>query len=221
MNSDSGVIGVWRKAIGGAVRGSGLIVAGAVCVAVSWGCSATRLTETWVDSSFSDKPIRSLLVLGITHVPENRRMYERSLVARLQEMGVRAVPSYDHIERGKKIEQATIVEAMDQANVDGALVTRVTRVENRSQFAADARTSVSDEIASPMAALNASVNDVYNPAFYQAGQLYSLESQLFLRGGRSMVWSARSESMEADDVERMIQDLVDLLSKDLRRKGLI
>ena len=56
-------------------------------------CSGpTVLNTQWTDSQFSAKPMRSILVVGITKDTSNRRVYEDAMVAQLTARGVKAMP---------------------------------------------------------------------------------------------------------------------------------
>lgn len=54
----------------------------------------TRLDSQWTDPALKSKPIRQMLVMGITRDAATRRLFEDRMVAQLRDFGVTAVQSY-------------------------------------------------------------------------------------------------------------------------------
>ena len=96
-------------------------------------CAApTVLTTQWVDPQFAGKPpLRSLLVMGITKDPSNRRVFEDQMVAQLGARGVRAVPSYRFAPDAAAAERVKLEQAVKEAGVSGVLLTRVINVSEQ------------------------------------------------------------------------------------------
>jgi hypothetical protein len=110
----------------GALRRA-LLIGGAAMIA---GCAApTVLNTQWANPQFKGKaPIRSILVLGITIDPNNRRNFEDQMVAQLAARGVQAVPSYRFAPEVGAVEQVKLEQAVRQAGVSGVLLSRVVNV---------------------------------------------------------------------------------------------
>ena len=94
------------------------------------GCAApTVLNTQWANPQFAGKPpMRSVLVMGITKDPTNRRVFEDRMVAQLATRGVRAVPSYRFAPDAGAVEQVKLEQAVREAGVAGVLLTRVVNV---------------------------------------------------------------------------------------------
>ena len=60
-------------------------------------CSGTKLTHTWVDETYQQKPVSDIMVIGITYKEKNRHLFEDKFVAQLKAAGVEAVSSADVI----------------------------------------------------------------------------------------------------------------------------
>ncbi len=93
-------------------------------------CAApTVLNTQWVNPQFAGKPpMRSILVLGITKDPTNRRLFEDQMVAQLATRGVMAVPSYRFATDVGAMEQVKLEQAVKEAGVAGVLLSRVVNV---------------------------------------------------------------------------------------------
>ena len=96
-------------------------------------CAApTVLNTQWMNPQFRGKPpMRSILVLGITKDPTNRRVFEDQMVAQLATRGVRAVPSYRFAPDAGAVEQVKLEQAVKESGVAGVLLTRVVNVSEQ------------------------------------------------------------------------------------------
>jgi hypothetical protein len=99
-------------------------------VALLGGCAApTVLNTQWLNPQVAGKPpMRSILVLGITKDPNNRRNFEDQMVAQLATRGVKAVPSYRFAPNAGAADQVQLEQAVKEAGVSGVLLTRVVNV---------------------------------------------------------------------------------------------
>ena len=96
-------------------------------------CAApTVLNTQWVDPQLAGKPpMRSMLVMGITKDPTNRRVFEDQMVAQLAARGVKAVPSYRFAPEAGAAEQVKLEQAVKASGVAGVLLTRVVNVSEQ------------------------------------------------------------------------------------------
>jgi hypothetical protein len=109
-----------------AARRAALILGAALLA----GCAApTVLNTQWSNPQFTGKPpMRSILVMGITKDPNNRRNFEDQMVAQLAARGVKAVPSYRFAPDVGAVEQVKLEQAVKEAGAAGVLLTRVVNV---------------------------------------------------------------------------------------------
>jgi hypothetical protein len=96
-------------------------------------CAApTVLNAQWLNPQFAGKPpLRSIMVMGITKDPTNRRNFEDQMVAQLAARGVAAVPSYRFAPDAGAVEQVKLEQAVEQAGAAGVLLTRVVNVSEQ------------------------------------------------------------------------------------------
>jgi hypothetical protein len=97
-------------------------------------CAAPTVINTqWVDPTFSAKPVRAILVVGITRDATNRRIYEDAMVAQLGTRGVKAAPSYRFGSEVGPLSQEAMQLAVKEAGATGVLLTRVVNVAQSVQ----------------------------------------------------------------------------------------
>ena len=97
------------------------------------GCAApTVLSTQWMNPQAAGRPpMRSILVMGITKDPTNRRVFEDQMVAQLAARGVKAVPSYQFAPNAGAVEQVKLEQVVKEAGVAGVLLTRVVNVSEQ------------------------------------------------------------------------------------------
>ena len=104
------------------------LAATAVLLAVAACATPTVLNTQWSNPSFSAKPMRTILVVGITKDSSNRRVYEDAMVAQLTARGLKAMPSYGFAPEPGPVPQEVVQKAIDEFGASGVLLTRVVNV---------------------------------------------------------------------------------------------
>lgn len=97
-------------------------------LAVTACAGPTVLNTQWKDSQFTAKPMRSILVVGITKDTTNRRVYEDAMVAQLTARGVKAMPSYLFAPESGPMPIEVMEKALTDFGAAGVLLTRVVNV---------------------------------------------------------------------------------------------
>jgi hypothetical protein len=95
-------------------------------------CAAsTQFNAQWVNPQAGNRlPVKSVLVIGITHDTTARRVYEDTMVAQLAARGVKAQPSYLLLPDDGPAPQPAIEKAVRDAGADAVLVSRTVSVTN-------------------------------------------------------------------------------------------
>ncbi len=98
------------------------------------GCAttATTIDAQWVDPAVLGKrPVRSLMVMSAVRDSTNRRIFEDRMVASLGAVGVKAVQSYKFIPDEGALAEDALRNAVRQAGVTHAMVTRIINVSTQ------------------------------------------------------------------------------------------
>ncbi len=184
---------------------------------------AVQITEAWRSATYAGPKFTKVLVLGVNEDATTRRLFEDSFAASLGKSGVQAVAGYTvlpgvNIPTGDQVHQAAL-----RVGADGALVTRLLRVEQQT------RTSPGYVRAVPTygyygrgfySYYNAVV--VVQPPTTYTFDVATLETNLWsLQGNGELVWSATSKSFTPDQVTAIGTDLATEVSKALLDAGLI
>ena len=104
-------------------------LAAAAALLILAACSTpTVVNNQWSDAQFSAKPIRSIVVFGITNDSTNRRVFEDAMVAQLQAKGVKATASYQFAPGPGPATQDTMKKAITEFGASGLLLTRIVNI---------------------------------------------------------------------------------------------
>jgi|SRR5262245_60992573 len=96
-------------------------------------CSSTTVVDQWQSPDFKGGPFKRVLVVGITTQAATRRIFEDEFVRQLRARGTDAVASYTLIPEDGPVERPRLERAVKEAGADGVIVTRVLKVEQKTQ----------------------------------------------------------------------------------------
>ena len=189
------------------------------------GCGpSSKMTGTWVDSSFAGKKITGkVLVIGVARNQTHRRIFEDSLVANLRDKGVNAVASYTVDPEEIQASEAAIRAVVDKAGASEVMVTHVTGSEEKSRyFPALGATIVDTGYYGGLYSYYPRVyNYVYMPAQNQSTETVTLETGLYDVATGHLIWIGRTNAVNPEMTKKFYISLTRLFVNDLRRKKLI
>ena len=109
----------------------------ALAVAVALGLAAcaasTKIVNEWVSPDYTSPRFRKIMVIGVSKQPSIRRTFEDEFVKQLKATGVEAVPSYLYIPEDGQVDEGRLQAAVKQAGADAVIVTRLVRVEKKTE----------------------------------------------------------------------------------------
>lgn len=194
----------------------------AALLLVGAGCASTTLTSVWRDPTYSGGPLRSVLVMGINEETGIRRIFEDEFSAKLRSVGVIALPSYTIIPQDGPVEPAVLDAAIAKAGAQGVLVTRLLRIERRTNYGPGYIRAV------PAVGYYRNFHGYYSSAWarYSPPQPYeydivALETNLWSPKQGELVWSGITESFAPSNVRQATREFADVIIKALREQRLI
>lgn len=191
----------------------------ALSLLLASGCATTRVVDTWRDPGFHGPPLRKVLVVGMSPDGLVRRSFEDRFVVSLRERGLDAIASYRELPDIDRPTDAQLREAIARTGVEGALITHLIGVAERTYY----------EPGYPYAGVGygygplypyymGSFGYVYSPGYLRTDTIVRLQTRLFRAdNGTELVWIGTSEtfnpSSEVDLVREVIPRVVDSLAK--------
>jgi len=184
------------------------------------GCASTRVIHQWSSPDISSVHLKKFLVIAISKQPGIRRSFEDEFVARLETLGVDAVPSYGFITEDGPVEEARLREAVEKSGADATLITRFVRVERK--YSADYGPSYYPPLVGFgfYGGYAAAWAGYYEPATVYPYDVFISETSLYETAKNELIWSGTIETMP-QSINKDISRYVDTVIEALRAKNLL
>ena len=171
-------------------------------VIVFMACAGTKLTDIQVDESRRGKPVSNILVIGVTYKENEqvRRSFEDRFVAQLKAAGVMAVSSGDAISipSDLMLKKEQILKAANEFNNDAVIITHVAAKE------------VNESYTRSHESYYTYYGEVYSSAHrhdYSSTKTYHrLVTNLYDVKTEKLIWSGKSETLNPDSTDQMIDE---------------
>ena len=185
-------------------------------------CANTKITSSWVDQSKAGKSFNDILVIGIAEEQHNRRLFEEELSSELRAAGVESEVSYRILPEGVAINRDTVDAAIEGKNINAVIVTHLVGVEEETVYRTNMSYRPTYGYYNDLYSYYPHVHTyVHQPGYYTTYDVVKLETNLYEVATEDLVWSAQSSSFAPESAKEVIDDLVKLVIKDLKDKGLI
>ena len=185
-------------------------------------CSNTKLTSVWMDQAKSGKSFNDILIIGIAKEEHNRRLFEEEFTSQLKAAGVDSEVSYKILPEGTKINRDSVAAAIKGKNIDAVIVTHLVKVEEETVYRQNMDYRPTYGYYNGLYNYYPHVySTVQTPGYYSTHDVVILETSLYDVTTEELVWSAQSRSFAPESAKEVIDDLVRLVIKDLKEKGLI
>lgn len=187
-------------------------------------CSATTIVEQWQSPDFGGAPFKRILVVGVTSQATIRRIFEDEFVRQLRARDTDAVASYILIPEDGRVARPRLERAVKEAGADGVIVTRVVKVEQKTQ------------VVPGTPAFPGFGTDIYGfygtgwggvwtgyaspPAVFQYEEVRA-ETKLFDARSAALVWAAQSDIFAPTDARKDSADFASRIIAALASRKLI
>ncbi len=186
-------------------------------------CSNTRITGSWAQVEMQDGYKRptysSPMVIAISDSQQTRRIYENSLIAALKEEGVTATPSYLLIDSKQKINQDTVVSAIQNA-AQSNNATLIDSVLISYLAVADTELTHQDSPLSATYSGDADDNMISATLITSRGrfnnkEVISLKNDIYDVQKQSIVWSAQTKTDDLSTIDALVLSVTEALVEKL------
>ena len=209
-------------------------------------CSSTYMSGSWSDPSYQGQ-IKNVYVIGVAKQDITRRIFEDTFVRQLGPAGVRGISSYKDLPSDKEMDHEIIKQRMIANDTDSVLITKlinqrtetVTSPGYASGYSSNygggrgyggdrgygsyygGRQGYGQNSYRSWGSYTRSYEAVYMPPTTTQFVILTVESVLYDLKTEEMIWTAQLETVVEGNLEKMMQDYVDIVTKDLKDKGLI
>ena len=198
------------------------IIALAVFLPFFSSCTNTKMTSVWMDSEKAGTTFNDILIIGIADEEHNRRLFEEQFTTQLKAAGIPSNVSYDLLPQGIDINRDTVSAAIEGKTVDAVIVTHLVAVEEETVYRPSMDYQPAYGYYNGLYSYYPHVHTyVHQPGYYTTHDIVKLETNLYEVATEQLVWSAQSSSFAPESAKEVIDELVNLVIKDLQQKGLI
>jgi hypothetical protein len=183
------------------------------------GCASTRLTNTWKDPQYQAGPLSRILIIGVTKQAGIRRTFEDIFAQELRAHGVSPIQSYTLIPEDGEVPRERLQAAVEQAQADGVLITRLVRTDRQVQYYPG--TYVGPPFLGFYGFYSSAWIGFYDPPQFYAYDVVTSETTLFGGKDNRLLWSGTSETFSPQDVRKDTQEFVTVIARALAEQGLI
>jgi hypothetical protein len=186
------------------------------------GCSTSVLVNQWSDPSYRGPALNKIMVIAVRNDPTKRRVWEDAFVGELSKHGVSATQSYQLFPQAIP-DSAQIAGAVAKYAFDGVIITRrLPKVVNtqyvNGYVAQEAETRYSER----KQRFFTYYRDVEHPGFVDTQKIANRSIDVWTTDSVSrMIWSAVSQTPEPATAEAVHRDVVNLVTAELERKGIV
>jgi hypothetical protein len=184
------------------------------------GCSSSKLVGSWQDTTVPAHRYSKILVVGVAHREDLRRIFEDDLCRSLREKGATATPSYKLIASAAAAKRDDVVRAVRDVGADAVLITRLVKKEQRVEVT-PGYVSPAPYAGGYYGYYNASWQSTYVPPAVTSTEVVAVETRMFDTAREAMVWTATTETFDPANTEHDVAGLVKVIVSDLVRRQLI
>jgi len=192
----------------------------ALAMAVALGLTAcaasTKIVNQWTSPDYTSPRFKKIMVIGVSKQPSIRRTFEDEFVTKLKGAGVEAVPSYLYISEDGQVDESRLQAAVKQAGADAVIITRLVRVEKKSE--------VSPGFYQPApfgfyGGYSAAWRGYYEPPRVYQYDVYISETSLY--DMNQLVWAGTAETTDTGDINKEIQGYVVAVIDALKNRNIL
>lgn len=182
-------------------------------------CATTEVTGEWRDTSYQ-QPLKKVLVVGMSKSELRRHLFEDTMVKRLEARGVAAVASSTIMSKDEKIDKNTLEPLEKKDNFDALLVTRLVSVR-REKYYVPGSYPPYPYYYNFYGYYNSIYPMVYEPGYLAQDTIVSLETNVYETQNEKLIWSIRTETFNPKNANKLVDDLSNVIVKQLAQAGLI
>jgi len=185
-------------------------------------CSSTQVVNQWSNPAYTSPSFKKVMVIGVTKQNAIRRSFEDEFSAQLKAAGVNAVPSYPsylYIAQDDPVGEAVLKQAIKEAGADGMLITRLVRVQQKTEIAPGYYPPDPAMAVHPL--YTTAWNDYYEPPIVYHSEIYTCETTLYDTVKNQVVWKGTAQAEATGNISQEIRDYANTIVGELKDKMLI
>lgn len=179
-------------------------------------CATTKPVGEWRNENFAGR-IDNFLVIGVTSRHELRYAFEQKFAESLAAIGASGTESFRLIPSTRRLTREDVEAAIRERDFAGVLVTRLVGAESKEVYKLPSDYDYERGYFGYYDHAWQETNDGY----YAQYRTLTLQTNLYEVASGDLVWSMKSEVVDASQPHEVVDDQIELTIKTLARRGLI
>jgi hypothetical protein len=181
------------------------------------GCDKSKVIHSWADPDASGYSFSKPIAVAVFKDKQLRKTTEDAIVSNVKK--VKAYPSYQVLKEEELEDAEGAKKILLAEGYDGAIVMRLVWIENKMDFVA---ASYPNYYYSYWSYYSTSWSGaVYSPAYIREDRIIQIETTLFSITDNKLLWVGISESKNPESVSGLVDEIAEVIGKELRKRGII
>lgn len=186
------------------------------------GCASTSLVNMWMDPTYDQPPMKSMLVVAMKKDPARRRIMEDALALELAKHGVTTMPSY-RLFPNEAPDTAEVADAVAKNGYDGVVVASPLPTERNAVYVPGYSTIESRPVYNWWSGrYHTQYIRVHHPGYVEPERVVRHQIDVWSTGsGGALIWTAVGEQIDPNSANQVSHEIADKVVPELVRKHLI
>jgi hypothetical protein len=203
---------------------AGVLLAGA--------CSSTTVTGSWKNPDWAGT-LHKVYIVAVAKQDTSRRIFEDEFSRKLLTLGVTGIPSYRDLPGVQQADRDRIDARVKQQGADTVLITRIIGKRTEEVVTPGRISTYGTGPISPYpytpdpyyrhwgSYYDRSYETIYEPATVTQLQVVTIEANLYEAKNGDLIWSAQLDTVLEANSQALITDFIEVVTRDLRRHGIL
>ena len=188
------------------------------------GCGGpgTQFSATWTSPDYAQmQDVDEVLVVAVTATEVRRRIFEDSLVSKLQKEGISAYPSNQFSESVDQLDEEEVEALIKERGIEAVIVTRVLNID-RKDVVVPPSTTVTGYPSygrpyydSWYGYYSHGYGVTHDPGYTYEKVTVSLETNLYDTANGKLIWSGQSETFDPASTQDVIGPTTEIIVDEL------
>ena len=181
-----------------------------ICILIV-SCANTSVTQSWLKEEHT-KSYKHPMIIGITDSQQTRQIYEKHFVSELKKRNIRATPSYSLISSKEKLNRETVVDAIQDTEIDSVLVTYLVSADSKiKHHDSPINTGYSGNVDNNM--MSATLVSVRGRS--RSSEVVGLKNDFYDAQSKTVVWSVQTKTVGPESIDEVVTEVTELLINQL------